>query len=190
MKKAVFIDKDGTLIRNVPYNVDPELIDLEKSCVTGLMALQQAGYHLIVVSNQAGVARGIFDEDRLERVKEAIKIILAGKDIHLDGFYYCPHHPEGIIETYRIDCNCRKPRPGMILQASRDLDIDLSASWMIGDILDDVEAGNRAGCKTVLIDNGNETEWIMNARRMPTVTARTINEAAELIMHEIPVRTS
>ena len=188
MNKAVFIDKDGTLIPDIPYNTDPSLIELEENAIEGLRELKIQGFLLVIVSNQAGVAKGYFEEDALGAVELKIKALLAEKGIRLDGFYYCPHHPEGNVKTYTVDCNCRKPKPGMIERAARELNIDLSKSWMMGVILNDVEAGNRAGCKTVLIENGNETEWIKGEFRTPDFTVKSINEAAEQILK--PIKTS
>ena len=185
MRKAVFIDKDGTLIKDVPYNVDPELIELSSSCIEGLFTLQQAGYRLVVITNQSGIARGYFSESALKPVQHRIEEIFRAYALHLDGFYYCPHHPGGTIAEYATECTCRKPMPGMIKQACEELSIDANGSWMIGDILNDIEAGNRAGCKTILLDNGNETEWIISDIRKPHYTVRTINEAANHILeHE------
>ena len=183
MKKAIFLDKDGTLISDVPYNVDPELILLSDDCLSGLQNLQAKGYLLIVVTNQSGVARGYFKEEALEQVEQKLKELLQDKRIELNGFYFCPHHPEGNIQTLAVNCNCRKPEPGMLLKAAEDLDIDLDSSWMIGDILNDIEAGNRAGCKSILIDNGNETEWIINDIRTPLLKVNNINEAAAYILN-------
>jgi D-glycero-D-manno-heptose 1,7-bisphosphate phosphatase len=182
MNKAIFLDKDGTLIPDIPYNVDPALIFLQEDAVEGLKTLSQNGYLLIIISNQAGVAKGYFSEDKLQGVHHRMKELFKQHELVLDGFYYCPHHTEGIVKEYVKDCNCRKPMPGMILQAAKDFDIDLSQSWMVGDILNDVEAGNRAGCKTVLIDNGNETEWVQGEYRTPDYTCKNINEAAGNIL--------
>lgn len=183
MHKAIFLDKDGTLIKDVPYNVKPELITLEDSCIEGLQALQRKGFLLVIVSNQAGVAHGFFKEEELSGVKDRIESLLGGHSVYLDGFYYCPNHPEGALERYRLNCGNRKPAPGMLLQAAEDFRIDLSASWMLGDILHDVEAGNRAGCKSILINNGNETEWLWNEFNHPQFTATNINQAAEFILN-------
>ena len=178
MNKAVFIDKDGTLIKNLPYNVDPALISLEDFCIEGLQHIQKAGYLLIIVSNQSGVAMGYFKEEALIAVKERIRELLAEHQLNLDGFYYCPNHPDGMVKEYAIDCDLRKPKPGLILRAAAEHQIDLSESWMIGDILHDIEAGHRAGCKAILINNGNETEWIMNEYNQPDYIAKHINDAA------------
>lgn len=182
MNKAVFLDKDGTLIPDVPYNVDPERISLESNCTEGLKRLQSEGYLLIIVSNQPGVAHGFFEEHQLEAVKNRISELLAAEGIQLDGFYYCPHHPEGKISVYRLTCRCRKPQPGLLLKAAAELDVDLTRSWMVGDILNDTEAGNTAGCKTILIDNGNETEWVMTTLRQPDHRVESINQAAAFIL--------
>jgi len=188
MAKAIFLDKDGTLIPDIPYNVNPALITIEENAVEGLKGLVNEGYLLIIVSNQSGAARGLFTEDKLAGVEQKIRDLLQVENITLDGFYYCPHHPEGSVRQYAINCGCRKPMPGMILKASAEHDIDLSSSWMIGDILNDAEAGNRAGCKTILIDNGNETEWLQGEYRTPTFVCKSINEAAAHILskqHEL-----
>lgn len=182
MKRAVFIDKDGTLISNVPYNADPDKIVLERGAVEGLRMLQERGYALIVVSNQAGIAHGYFREDEMQPVIARVKQLLGEAGIALDGFYYCPHHPAGRIAQYALACTCRKPLPGMLLQAAEELDIILPESWMIGDILNDVEAGNRAGCRSILLNNGNETVWETNEYNEPAYIANDLREAAQFIV--------
>lgn len=183
-RKAIFLDKDGTLIRDIPYNVDPGLITLQDNTIDGLKSFQQEGYKLIVISNQSGVALGYFCEEALLHVEEKLKQLLEPYEIQLSGFYYCPHHVHGIMPEYTTDCYCRKPFPGMLLHAADVHHLDLSQSWMIGDILNDVEAGNRAGCKTILIDNGNETEWIGGKFRTPALICHTVNQAAECILNK------
>ncbi|PRY12283.1 D,D-heptose 1,7-bisphosphate phosphatase [Pontibacter ummariensis] len=184
MRKAVFLDKDGTLVHDVPYNVDPQRIRLCEGVPEALARLKAEGYLLVMISNQAGVARGYFEEQALEGVKETLQRALQPYKAGLDAFYYCPHHPEGIVPVYTQACACRKPQPGMLLQAAKDLGIDLAASWMIGDILHDVEAGNKAGCRTILIDNGNETEWVMNPDREPTHVVKAFKEVVSCILQE------
>jgi D-glycero-D-manno-heptose 1,7-bisphosphate phosphatase len=178
MNKAIFIDKDGTLIPDIPYNVNPDMITLQANIVKGLRLLQDEGYRLFIISNQAGVAHGHFSENRLIAVRQKIESLLAANNLVLSGFYYCPHHPDGTVKEYATDCHCRKPMPGMILQAAKEHNINLSESWMIGDILNDVEAGARAGCRTVLINNGNESEWKTGPYRNPTITCNNIDKAA------------
>ncbi|BAV04478.1 D,D-heptose 1,7-bisphosphate phosphatase [Filimonas lacunae] len=181
MNKAVFIDKDGTLIKNVPYNVDLERIALENRVVEALSMLQQNDYLLIVVSNQGGIAKGYFNEKQLMKANAHLAGLLAASDVFIDAFYYCPHHPDGVIADFAKKCNCRKPAPGMLLQASQELQIDLKNSWMIGDNLNDVEAGHLAGCKSVLYDVGNETEWVMNRFRKPDYKTSNLLKAAAMI---------
>jgi D-glycero-D-manno-heptose 1,7-bisphosphate phosphatase len=183
MNKAIFIDKDGTLIEDIPYNVEPSRITLQPNAIQGLKRLTDEGYLLIVVSNQSGVARGYFKEEDLSAVRKAIESRLARAQIRLADLFYCPHHPDGSVKEYARICGCRKPAPGMFYKAAEKFMIDLTQSWMIGDILHDVEAGNKAGCKTILIDNGNETEWLTNPERTPTLIASTINEAATFILN-------
>ncbi len=181
MSKAIFLDKDGTLIPDIPYNVDPGKIILQENTSEGLRQLQKEGYLIVIISNQSGVARGLFPEEALAGVKLRVEALLRMEGVRLDGFYYCPHHPGGTVDGFSVDCACRKPKPGMIVKAADDLGIDLHQSWMIGDILHDIEAGKTAGCRTILINNGNETEWEMSERRIPDYMVKTINEAAKLI---------
>lgn len=179
--KAVFLDKDGTLIEDVPYNVDPERIQLTQGAVEGLKLLDAAGYQLIVITNQSGVARGYFPESALVAVEERSRQLLAEVGVSLAGFYYCPHHPDGVVSELAITCSCRKPEPGMLLYAADKHGIDIQESWFIGDILNDVEAGRRAGCRTILIDNGNETEWQLSPERSPHYVVTDLTQAAQVI---------
>jgi D-glycero-D-manno-heptose 1,7-bisphosphate phosphatase len=182
MRKAIFLDKDGTLIENVHYNVNPDRIRLLPYAAEALSSLQKNNFMLIVISNQSGVALGYFTEAALLTVNKRIRQLLEQGSVSLEAFYYCTHHTSGTVPLYAKKCNCRKPAPGMLIQASRDYDIDLRKSWMIGDILDDVEAGNRAGCKTILIDNGNETEWRISSDRIPDFIAKDLKHAAQFII--------
>lgn len=179
-RPAVFLDKDGTLIEDVPYNVDPARMKLSPGAREGLALLRAAGYPLVVISNQAGVARGLFPGSALEGVWTRLEELLG---LTFDGIYFCPHHPQGSVSKYALDCDCRKPHPGLILQAARELDLDPARSWMVGDILNDVEAGSRAGCRTVLLDNGNETEWLGGPHRTPTLQVPDLLAATEAILN-------
>jgi D-glycero-D-manno-heptose 1,7-bisphosphate phosphatase len=182
MRRAVFLDKDGTLIENVPYNVDRTRIRLRPHAVDALLLLAGLGYELIVVSNQPGVALGLFPHGALAAVEEHLNDLFLTHGFKLTDCYWCPHHPEGTIPDYTLTCSCRKPMPGLLHAAATDHGIDLSRSWLIGDILDDVEAGRRAGCRTVLVDVGSETEWRPSALRKPDFIAKDLLEAAEAIM--------
>jgi histidinol-phosphate phosphatase family protein len=168
---AIFLDKDGTLIEDIPYNVDPDRITFTQGAIAALKLLSD--YPLIVISNQSGVARGYFPESALIPVMQKIHSMLNEIGVELCDFYYCPH---------LAHCNCRKPKPGMLHQAALDHDIDLSQSWFIGDILNDVAAGRAAGCRTILIDNGNETEWQLQSDRLPHHIVSNLHEAAQIIL--------
>lgn len=181
MTRAAFLDKDGTLIDDLPYNVDPDRIRLATGAGPALRALQALGFRLIVVSNQAGIALGRIPEAAMPVVHQRLASLLGAEDVQLDGFYYCPHSPHGRIAHHAFACACRKPQPGLLLRAAAEHGIDTGASWMIGDILDDVEAGRRAGCRTILINNGNETEWVLGPMRRPHRLARDLPQAAQLI---------
>jgi histidinol-phosphate phosphatase family protein len=179
---AVFLDKDGTLVQDVPYNVDPALVCLAAGAASALPRLHQAGYLLVVVSNQSGVARGIFPESALVAVGQRLEQLFGQCGVPLAGFYYCPHHPQGSVAEFARWCGCRKPEPGMILRAARRHGIDLTRSWLVGDILDDIEAGRRAGCRTVLLRNSGETQWRFDPHRVPDFLADDLDEAARCIV--------
>lgn len=165
------MDKDGTLIEDVPYNVEPSKIRLTRGASSALPFLQRHGFRIFVVSNQPGVALGKFKEEQLEDVRLEIEKRLEALGVRLSGFYFCPHAAgEG--------CDCRKPAAGMILKAAETHGIDLSRSWMIGDILDDMEAGRRAGCSTVMVHQGHETEWKLGPGRWPDYVVSDLMEAA------------
>jgi len=175
---CVFLDKDGTLVEDIPYNVDPGLIRLSAGAAEGLRLLHASGFRLIVISNQSGVALGRFPESALAGVRARLEELLADVGVPLAGFYYCPHHPQGQLPCYTQACLCRKPQPGLITRAAWDHEIDLAGSWFVGDILDDVEAGHRAGCRTVLVDNGHETQWWRSPLRWPHHVAASLADAA------------
>lgn len=179
--RAVFLDKDGTLIENLPFNTDPDKIRLSPRAGTALQQLQRLGYRLLVVSNQSGVGRGLFKESALDNVTTRLTNLLQAYDVRIDGFYYCPHWLHSMQARYAFLCQCRKPAPGLLFQAARRHALQLSQCWMVGDILDDMEAGRRAGCRTILIDNGNETEWDCSPIRHPHRLAKDLQCAAEII---------
>jgi histidinol-phosphate phosphatase family protein len=148
-RRAVFIDKDGTLIRNIPYNVDPMLIELTSSASSALKQLKAKGYLLIVISNQSGVAHNYFPETALQNVVSKIQKLLEEEGVEIDSFYFCPHHVYGSHKEFAIACGCRKPKPGMLIKAAFDYGIDLRNSWMVGDTFTDIAAANNAGCKSI-----------------------------------------
>ena len=187
VKRAVFLDKDGTLVKNVPFNVDPERIVLSDGALEALQRLRQAGYAFAVVSNQPGVALGCYPFEALAAVEARLRALLASGGVELTGCYWCPHAPPSTDTRYER-CRCRKPSPELLLRAARTHGIDLSRSWMIGDILDDVEAGHRAGCRSVLLDTGSETVWRRSAWRIPDHIVTSFADAASAILSRDEVR--
>ena len=182
---AVFLDKDGTLVEDVPYNADPQLMKLTQGAIEGLQLLQAAGYKLIVITNQSGVARGYFPESALVGVEKQLRDILITSGVKLNGFYYCPHHPDGTLSKYSISCNCRKPKPGLILRAAIEQNIDLQKSWFIGDTLNDVEAGCRAECTTILIDKADKPNLPKPQLQTPHYIVPDLAKAANVIFRTI-----
>jgi histidinol-phosphate phosphatase family protein len=179
---AVFLDKDGTLIENLPFNVQPEQMRLAPGAMAALRMLASLDCELIVVSNQPGVGLGHFPEHALAAVERRLREMVNAAGASLRAFYYCPHAPSARMPRYRTPCACRKPAPGLLHRAAREHTIDLRRSWMVGDILDDIEAGRRAGCRTVLIDNGNETEWDFLDGRRPHRIVGDLEQAARAIV--------
>lgn len=152
-KRAVFLDRDGTLNVEKEYLYRVDECELIPGVGEALRRLNEAGWLVVVVSNQSGVARGYYGEQDVAVLHRHIEAELALCGCQVAGWYYCPHHPSG-MEPYNQSCDCRKPLPGMLLQAARELDIDLSNSWMVGDKLVDVEAGIAAGCRPLLVRTG------------------------------------
>ncbi len=146
---AVFLDRDGTLLRLVPYLKDPERAQLYAGAVEALRSLQAAGARLVVVTNQAGIARGLMTRDDVARVNRRLMARLAVAGVWLDAVEVCPHHPD-----FTGPCRCRKPAPGLLTRAARRLRIDLGRSWLIGDSVSDLEAGEAAGTRTALVRTG------------------------------------
>lgn len=179
-QRALFLDRDGTLVYPEHYPSRPEQLRLYEGLGTSLRALQDRGFCPVVITNQSGLAMGYFTAADLERMHNYLRTELQFQGVELAGIYYCPHHPQGKIAELAIVCECRKPRPGLLLQAAAALDIDLARSWFIGDILDDVEAGRRAGCSTILVDLGTEARPTQ-AFRTPDFVARTTLHALQII---------
>jgi D-glycero-D-manno-heptose 1,7-bisphosphate phosphatase len=153
-RPAVFLDRDGTIIEEVYYLACPSQVRLLPGAAEAIRDLNHAGFMVIVVTNQAGVARGYFPESRVAEVHSYLAARLADAGAKVDAFYYCPHHERDGIGGYRIACDCRKPRPGMLLRAAREHQLDLAESWMIGDKPSDVSAGSAAGCRSILVRTG------------------------------------
>ena len=185
--KAVFLDRDRTLIEDPGYLSAPEAVKLLPGVDLALKSLAGAGFKIVVVTNQSGIARGLLTEETLEKIHGELRRQLAAGGAHVDAIHYCPFHPEGTVEQYAKESELRKPRPGMLLQAAEELDIDLSRSWMVGDSPRDVEAGYRAGCRTIRVRIpdappavGQESDESVQA----DFSVRNLVEAARLIIRQ------
>jgi D-glycero-D-manno-heptose 1,7-bisphosphate phosphatase len=150
-RRALFLDRDGVLIRDVHHLTAASQIEILPGVPEALRRLRQNGWTVVVVTNQSVVARGLVTEEELEEIHQVLQERLSARGGPVDAIYYCPHHPQGAVARYRMVCDCRKPRPGLLLRAAEDLGIDLAASIMVGDTGTDIEAGRRAGCRTALI---------------------------------------
>jgi D-glycero-D-manno-heptose 1,7-bisphosphate phosphatase len=150
-RPVVFLDKDGTLIEDLPYNVDPARVRFAPGAREAVRRFGAAGLNIAIVTNQSGVARGFFGQADLDRLGQHLEAEVAGLGGRLVGFYACPHLPDGTVEEFSIECGCRKPLPGLIATAANELGADLARSWFIGDTWMDVAAGAAAGCRTILV---------------------------------------
>jgi D-glycero-D-manno-heptose 1,7-bisphosphate phosphatase len=153
-RRAIIMDRDGTVCDEVGYVNHIDRVRLLPRAAAAIRAANEAGFQTVVVTNQAGVARGYFEESLVEEVHERVRQLLAEEGARLDGIYYCPHHPEVGGPAYRRSCSCRKPSPGMLERARDEMGIDLHASYMVGDSVKDLEAGHRAGATKVLVLTG------------------------------------
>ncbi|MGL4867128.1 MAG: D-glycero-beta-D-manno-heptose 1,7-bisphosphate 7-phosphatase [Cetobacterium sp.] len=154
MKKVIFLDRDGTINVEKSYLHKWEDFEFEKNAIEGLLELKKLGYEFIVVTNQSGIARGYYSEDDLKRLNSEMVEELKKYDIEILECYYCPHHPEKGIDNYKIDCDCRKPNPGMLEKGIEKYNIDIQNSFMVGDKISDLEAGDRVGLKSILVLTG------------------------------------
>jgi len=179
--KAIFLDRDDTLIEDPGYINHPDQVKLIDGVAEALTELKDMGYKLVVVTNQSAVARGIVTEEVLDEIHNRLNQLLAEKGTVLDQIYYCPYHPDGVIPRYRKESNWRKPNPGMLLAATEQMDIDLGQSWCIGNSSSDVEAGLRAGCKTILLDHPSHLKQSGPGEPVPDHRAVNIKEAVNII---------
>ncbi|MGL4671900.1 D-glycero-beta-D-manno-heptose 1,7-bisphosphate 7-phosphatase [Cetobacterium sp.] len=154
MRKVIFLDRDGTINVEKSYLHKWEDFEFEKNVIDGLKELKKMGYEFIVVTNQSGIARGYYSEDDLKALNNEMVKELKKHDIDILECYYCPHHPEKGLDQYKKNCDCRKPNPGMLLEGIKKYNVDIGNSFMIGDKKSDLEAGKKAGLKSILILTG------------------------------------
>lgn len=160
-QKAIFLDRDGTVNKHIGFLTKPEQFELLPNSEQAIKKINESGYLAIIITNQPVIARGDITDNELNEIHNKLETLLGFKGAYLDAIYYCPHHPdkgfEGEVKELKIDCNCRKPKPGLIFQAAKDYNIDLNNSWFIGDSKSDIEAGKNANCKTALIKQNENT---------------------------------
>ena len=181
-KRAVFLDRDGTLIEHYDYLTNSDQVKLKPTTAPALRLLKKRDFLLVVVTNQSAVGRGMITETQLTEIHDRLKELLAQESIFLDAIYYCPYHPEADVEKYRCDSDLRKPKPGMFNLAAEELDIDLEQSWMVGDDDRDILAGQAAGCRTVFIESYQHSSLVRAGQSQPDFQAMNLREAANLII--------
>jgi len=180
--RAVFFDRDGTLIEHYDYLTHPSQVELLPKAASALKFLRERGFTLVMITNQSAIARGMLSEHQLKAIHDRMESLLTQQGAYLDRIYYCPYHPEGTVEKYRQDSTLRKPQPGMLLLAAEQLDIDLSRSWMIGDDDRDIEAGLAAGCKTImLVSQGSPL--VRKGQAQADFEAVNLQAAANIVAH-------
>lgn len=169
---AIFLDRDGTINIDHGYVSESDNFEFIDGVIEAMAELKKMGFALVLVTNQSGIARGMFTEDQFMHLTEWMDWSLADRDVDLDGIYFCPHHPEAVVEELRQNCDCRKPQPGMLLSAQQELHIDMAASYMVGDKIEDMMAGAAAGVgKKVLVRTGKPVtaedekaaDWVLNS---------------------------
>lgn len=184
MRKAIFLDRDGTVIEERNYICKEEDVILLKNAAEGLKTLQDEGYLLFIVSNQSGVARGYFNEDIVIKINNHLNNLLLNKGVKIEKIYYCPHHKDGVIEKYKIDCDCRKPNTGLIKKATSEYDIDLENSYVIGDKLSDIQLAKNCNCNAILVLTGYGNRQKETESSFHFETAEDLLEAANIILNK------
>ena len=182
--RAVFLDRDGTIIVEVGHLDDVYKLALIDGATEGMVRLREAGFKIVIVTNQSVIARGRISESKLGQIHMALAEALSAEGTRFDAIYYCPHHPQEGGGKYTLSCDCRKPKPGMLLQASRELEIDLQRSYMVGDKLSDLAAGRAAGCREILVRTGygRQSETSLDGSTpTPEYVADDLLEAAKWI---------
>jgi len=183
--RAVFMDRDGTVCEEVGYLDSVKQMRLIPRSAAAIKLLNHRGFKAVVVTNQSGVARGIFPEARLEELHAEMNRLLREAGAYLDAIYYCPHHPTEGLPPYLRECNCRKPAPGLLLEAAAHLNIDLPSSYMIGDHLSDIECGQRVGAETILLLTGHGRDSLSKIEsnlKPPAYIAADLYEAVQWVI--------
>ena len=177
MERAVFLDRDGTIIEDVGHLGECSKVRFLPGASEAIKLLNENGFKVIIVTNQAGIARGYFTEETLEEINGYIQGFLLKQGAIIDRIYYCPHHIEGSVNEYRKECHWRKPSPGMLVEAASEFEIALGESFIIGDQMTDIEAGYRAGCKTILLADGTLPDNRKGVTAVPDHIVSSLYEA-------------
>lgn len=184
MNRAVFLDRDGVITQEPPHYAHKlSQLELISGAADAIRLLNENGFTVIIASNQAGIAHGYYREEDAESFNEALKEKLAEAGAYIDVIYYCPHHAEAKIERYRSDCDCRKPNPGMLTKAERELNIELKQSFIIGDKQTDIEAGKKVGCKTIMVKTGYGVEEMKSEQIDCNYFADDLYDAVQYILY-------
>jgi D-glycero-D-manno-heptose 1,7-bisphosphate phosphatase len=188
-RSALFLDRDGVIVEDVAAVVNPAALRLLEGAPEAIRRAKEAGLAVVVVTNQPIVARGLASEDDVLTVHSALDSLLRARGAEIDAFFFCPHHPRATVDRYRVACKCRKPRPGMLRRAASELNVDLRASVMVGDRISDVEAGARAGCRTILVETGMHTAPAIESldgemTSKPNFVARNLGEAVAWVLED------
>jgi D-glycero-D-manno-heptose 1,7-bisphosphate phosphatase len=184
---AIFIDRDGTINEDIGYASHPDELVIYPYVAEAIRLVNDAGLKVIVVTNQSGIARGLYTEATLDQIHEKLITELAGEGARIDAIYYCPHHPRIGNQSYRKACDCRKPQTGMLEQAAREHHINLAQSFVIGDKASDINLATNAGARGVLVRTGYGNETLANRERRPcypSIVAEDLLEAVQLILSE------
>ena len=188
MRRAVFLDRDGTVCEDVGYLDRSRNLQVFPWAADAIRKLNQAGLHAVLVTNQSGVARGYFSEELIHETHDQLQTALASGGARLDAIYYCPHHPEGTIPFYSRDCECRKPGLGMLEQAAQEYNLDLRTCFVVGDKQSDLETAFRAQAQAVLVLSGRGTETYQGRAEwlhQPDYVARDLSDAADWILKTV-----
>lgn len=193
LNRGVFLDRDGTINEEVHHLSQPQQFKLIDGAAEAISLLNQAGFKVVVFTNQSAVARGALSEAGLQAIHQLMVDRLGAQGAYLDGIYWCPHHPTAGVGPYKVACQCRKPKPGMLERAARELAIDLSGSFVVGDKMSDLEAGYAAGCRNILVRTGYglEQEALFNGHHFyPDYVADDLWAATEWIIWQKILRTT
>lgn len=186
-RPAVFLDRDGTILDELGYLTPASTIHIYPFSIDAVRLLARAGYAVVIITNQGGIGLGLYDHAFVDRTHAALQKQFEAGGAVITGWYYCPHHPEAVIAEWKSVCECRKPATGLVTAAARDLDLDLTASWVVGDQWRDIEVAHRTGGRSVLVRTGYgrglEAKWPDNIAA-PTTIADNVMAAAAVILGE------